>query len=185
MIPIDLAGWPILGLGPQGKDGEVRAFHNVCRHRGIRLVSEPCRRPLIRCPWHSWTYNLQGELTATPEIGGAGAHDADGIDRSTFGLKEIRVGRWPNLIFVNVDGSAPGFEDYIAPVTALLDGYDLEHLTHAMQVNEGYRGNWKLSKEGGLEHYHLTFAHPQLGGRVFRHAETVHALAAIPEAART
>lgn len=174
MIPIDLAGWPILVV--RGKDGEIRAFHNVCRHRGIKLVAEKDCRPTIRCAWHSWSYNLKGELMSTPEIGGAGAHEAEGIDRSTLGLKEIRVGKWLDLIFVNIDGTAPPFEEYIAPVEELLAGYKIDHLAHAMQVNEGYEGNWKLGMEGGLEHYHLTFAHPQLGGHAFRNAMTVHSL---------
>jgi choline monooxygenase len=174
MIPVDLAGWPLLIV--RGKDGTIRAFHNVCRHRGIKLVTEPTCRPTIRCAWHSWSYNLKGELTATPEIGGAGAHEADGIDHAELGLKEIRVGQWLDLVFVNIDGNALPFADYIAPVEALLAGYELSHLAHAMQVNEGYEGNWKLGMEGGLEHYHLTFAHPQLGGHAFRNAMPVHAL---------
>ncbi len=174
MIPIDLAGWPILVA--RGKDGAIRAFHNVCRHRGIRLVTEPECRTVIRCKWHSWSYNLKGELLSTPEIGGAGLHEAEGIDRAELGLKEIRVGQWLDLIFVNIDGSAPPFTDYIAPVEELLAAYELDRLAPAMQVNEGYDGNWKLGMEGGLEHYHLTFAHPQLGGHAFRNAMPVHAL---------
>jgi choline monooxygenase len=168
MAPIDLAGWSVLVV--RGKDGEIRAFHNICRHRGIRLVSEPASRPVIVCAWHCWSYSLKGELIATPDIGGDGVNVADGIDRSTLGLKEIRVGQWLDLIFVNIDGTAPPFEDYIAPAKALLETYDLAPLVHAMQVNEGYKGNWKLGMEGGLEHYHLTFAHPQLKGVVHRNA---------------
>lgn len=173
MVPIDLAGWPVLVL--RDKAGRIRAFHNVCRHRGIRLVSEPACRPIIRCAWHSWSYGLDGALVATPEIGGAGTHEAEGIDKAMLGLKELKVGLWMDLVFVNIDGAAQPFETYIAPIVALLADYRLDGLVHALQVDDGYRGNWKLAMEGGLEHYHLTFAHPQLGGHAFRNAIAVHA----------
>jgi choline monooxygenase len=166
MQPIDLAGWPIVIV--RDKDGEIRAFHNVCRHRCIRLVTEPTHRALIRCPWHSWAYSLDGSLVATPEIGGANINEAEGIDRSQLGLKPIRVGRWLDYIFVNLDDQASSFERYIAPTKALLADYELEHLIASDQIKDVYESNWKIAMEGGLEHYHLPFAHPHLSADRFR-----------------
>ena len=168
MKPIDLAGWPILVL--RDRDGEIRAFHNICRHRCIRLVTEPAHRSLIRCPWHSWAFGLDGALVATPDLGGANISEAEGFDRSQLGLKPIRVGRWLDYVFVSLDDEGPSFESYIAPTKALLADYELEHLIATDQIKDVYEGNWKIAMEGGLEHYHLTFAHPHLSADRFRNA---------------
>src|SRR5579859_3142695 len=70
MLPVDLAGWPLLLV--RQADGGIMAFHNMCRHRALLLVPEPCAgERSIRCPWHAWRYALDGALQATPEIGGA------------------------------------------------------------------------------------------------------------------
>lgn len=168
MLPIDVAGWPILIV--RARDGEVRAFHNICRHRGIRLVAEPCNTPRIRCPWHSWTYGLDGALLATPELGGAGVSQVEGFDKTALGLKPIPVGRWLDLVFVNIDGKAQPFADYIAPVEALFADHDLADLRYGMPIVDDYAGNWKIAMEGGIEDYHLTFAHPELEAHLFRNS---------------
>ena len=78
-LPIEHLGRPLLAL--RGKDGAVRVFHNVCSHRGMVLVSEPTRiRSVIRCPYHSWCYGMDGALKATPHVGGPG-HNAPRRDR--------------------------------------------------------------------------------------------------------
>src|SRR3546814_17309148 len=83
---VQLQGLPLLLL--RDHDGALRVFHNVCSHRGLRLVTEPCRaRGLIRCPYHSWSYALDGSLTAPPFIGGHGPSTPQGIDKAGTGLK--------------------------------------------------------------------------------------------------
>ncbi len=166
MIPIDLAGWPILLV--RGREGEIRAFHNICRHRALQLVASPCKASLIRCPWHSWSYNLEGALMATPEIAGARLNAAEGFDRAELGLKQIPVGRWLDYVFVNLDGAAAPFEQHIAPLVELVKSLDLGDLRHGGRIDEVYRGNWKLSTEGGIEDYHLPFGHPQLDAGAYR-----------------
>ncbi len=166
MLPVELGGWPILIV--RGKSGDIRAFHNVCRHRAIRLVSQPTCAPRIRCPWHSWTYGLDGKLLATPDLGGGGVSAAPGFDKGALGLKPIAVGRWLDYVFVNIDGNAPPFDEYIAPAVALFAEYDLDRLMPAIPIRERYRGNWKLATEGGIEDYHLTFGHPQIEAHLFR-----------------
>src|SRR5260221_12251176 len=68
--PIELIDMPLLMV--RGRDGVVRVFHNVCSHRGVRLVDRPGQAPVIRCPYHSWAYDLEGRLVRTPDIGGTG-----------------------------------------------------------------------------------------------------------------
>lgn len=166
LVPIDLAGWPILLT--RTADGAIRAFHNICRHRAMRLVAEPCNAPRITCPWHSWTYDLKGKLLAMPELGGAKINAVDGFDKATLGLKEIPVGRWLDYVFVNIDGQAEPFDDYIAPLVKLLDHIDLDGLRHGARLTDIYAGNWKLATEGGIEDYHLPFGHPQLNAHLYR-----------------
>lgn len=173
MLPVDLAGWPVLLV--RGKDGGIAAFHNICRHRGIRLVDKPCHAARITCPWHVWTYGLDGALLATPEFGGAKTSHVKGFARSDHGLKPIAVGRWLDLVFVNLDGGAPPFAEWIAPVEALLADIDLSDLVHAERLVDSYAANWKIAMEAGIEDYHLPWGHPQLEAHLFRNvAPCVH-----------
>lgn len=166
VLPIDLVGWPIILV--RGRDQEIRAFHNICRHRAMRPVADPCNVRLIRCPWHSWAYDLEGKLMATPEIGGARVNAAEGFDRSQLGLKPIPVGQWLDYVFVNLDGTAPPFAQHIAPAVELLAELDLDAMRHGARLDEAYEGNWKLFVEGFIEDYHLPFGHPQLQPHQFR-----------------
>jgi choline monooxygenase len=173
MAPIDVAGWQILIV--RTRSGGIRAYHNVCRHRGIRLVSEPqSGSGRIRCPWHSWIYTLDGALIGTPELGGAGVNDVEGFDKAQLGLKPILVGRWLDYVFVNIDGQAGPFADYIRPIQALFSDYDLDGLRPAMPISDRYEGNWKLATEGGIEDYHLTFGHPQIEAHLYRNSTPCH-----------
>jgi choline monooxygenase len=167
VLPVDLAGWPILLV--RNREGELRAFHNICRHRAMRLVSEPCAKAkLLRCPWHSWSYDLNGALLATPEVGGAGVHEAAGFEAAELALKAIPVGQFLDYVFVNLDGEAAPFDQHVAPLTELLADLDLSDLRHGGRIDDAYGGNWKLSTEGGIEDYHLVFGHPQLNAHLAR-----------------
>ena len=169
--PVDFLGQPMFML--RDTEGAVRVFHNVCSHRGNQLVRAPCRAAgLIRCPYHSWTYTLDGTLSGTPHVGGPGRHAHDGFDRSAHGLKAIRSAQWLDLVFVNLSGDAPPFEQHIAPlaerVYGLADPAQLARMrpaaTHGRFELE-FAGNWKLVVENNLESYHLPFVHPDLNAR--------------------
>lgn len=166
VLPIDLVGWPVLLV--RGRDHVIRAFHNICRHRAMRPVAEPCNVRLIRCPWHSWSYDLEGKLLATPEVGGARVNTADGFDTADLGLKPIPVGQWLDYVFVNLDGTAKPFAEHIAPAVTLLADLDLDSMRHGARLDEIYEGNWKLFTEGFIEDYHLPFGHPQMDPHQFR-----------------
>ena len=166
--PMRLLGVPLLMVRTTG--GTVRVFHNVCSHRGNELVWEPCRtRGTIRCPYHAWTYDLEGRLTGTPNIGGPGRHDVDGFERSAHGLKPVRSAVWLDLVFVNLSGAAEPFETYIGPLANRFEGLGgpgfETRLRPAATHGESrfdVRGNWKLAVENNLDASHLPWIHPSL-----------------------
>ena len=159
--PVDLAGWPLLLV--RGKDGQIRAFHNVCRHRANRVVDAPCQGlGNLVCPYHGWTYGLDGKLLRTPRIGGQRAHDDPGFDTTDVDLKPVRVARWLDYVLVNIDGKAPAFAEHIAPLDALLSDYDLTDLRMRESWSIDFPANWKLTIENAIEDYHLPFIHGEL-----------------------
>ena len=160
-VPVMLGDWPLFLV--RDLEGRVRAFHNVCRHRGMRVIPEPCRgRRHLSCPWHAWTYDLNGRLVTTPDIGGPGVHEVAGFDRDESPLEAVRVAEWHDLIFVNIDGNAPAFEEHRKPVDELLAAYDLSKLRFANKWVHTYECNWKMAIEGGMEDYHVRWIHPQV-----------------------
>ena len=107
-MPIDYLGAPLLLL--RDKAGEIRVFENVCRHRGMILVEEKRRfGGVIRCPYHSWCYSLDGKLRATPHVGGPGVNAHESVNPETTGLTEVRSAVFMDVVFVNLNGQAPEF----------------------------------------------------------------------------
>lgn len=163
-VPIDHLGTPLLAL--RDKDGAVAVYHNVCSHRGMVLIEEPTRiRSVIRCPYHSWCYGLDGALKATPHVGGPG-HNAHGaIDRGKLGLRPVRSAVWFDLIFVDLQEKAPAFETFIRPLAqrwSMFDQGELEHAGGAGSFKLEVGCNWKLAVENYCESYHLPWVHPGL-----------------------
>ncbi|MGF1477058.1 MAG: aromatic ring-hydroxylating dioxygenase subunit alpha [Geminicoccaceae bacterium] len=162
--PIEFAGRPLLLL--RTREGEIRVFENVCRHRGMALASEPTRfKHVIRCPYHSWCYEHSGELKVTPHVGGPGHNTHDAIDRSSLALTKIRSAVWWDLIFVDLSGEAEPFEDYIAPLEQRWGEFAFDRLVHggpsaSFTLEVGC--NWKLAVENYCESYHLPWVHPGL-----------------------
>ena len=151
--PMRLFGEPLLMARAIG--GTVRVFHNVCSHRGNELVWEPCRvKGAIRCPYHAWTYDLEGRLIGTPNIGGPGRHAVEGFDRSAHGLRSVRSAVWLNLVFVNLSGDAEPFEAFIGPLAERferLGGIGYERRLRPAANHGGFQfevhANWKLALE--------------------------------------
>ena len=160
VVPATVAGKPVLLV--RDDDGEVRAFHNVCRHRCLKLVEEPGNvGPAIQCPYHSWTYKLDGTLHIAPYFGG---HDPRavpaGFDKAQHGLVPVRVATWHDWIFVNLSGDAPPLEDVVAPLQSQFGGLDLSRMQHVVTVDLGeIAANWKLLMENFIEPYHVPFVH--------------------------
>ena len=163
VVPVSIAGYEL--ILSKDADGVIRAFHNLCAHRGMRVLdAKKTGQTTLRCPWHAWTYDLQGALVATPNLGGIHVGQVDAFDCSKLGLREIRCGVFLDLVFVNLDGKAPGLDEFLAPLKARLRDYDLSLLRASRQLTSNtFEANWKLVIEGGIEDYHLPWIHPQLG----------------------
>ena len=159
-IPVSVAGRPLLLV--RNGAGEIKAFHNVCRHRCLKLVDEPCNvGSVLRCPYHSWTYSLDGELKLTPYFGGREPRQVpEGFDRKSRGLVPVRFAVWHDWIFVNLSGSAAEFEDFVAPLARWLNDIDFDGVKHRVTLDLGeVRANWKLLMENFIEPYHVQFVH--------------------------
>ena len=139
----------------------IRAFHNACRHRGHRLVAE-ARHGMqhIVCPYHQWTYGLDGCLLRMPNAGGAGRHRLEGVVPGEHSLVPVRCEVWHDWIFVNPDGDAPPLEEFVAPMAQRLEFVDFGRLRHFFTMERHCIGaNWKLCMENTMEPYHVPVVH--------------------------
>ena len=156
--PVEVGGKPVLLVR---SDGGIAAFHNVCRHRCLKLVDRPGNAGrMIRCPYHSWVYDLDGGLRAAPYFGGADNRPPTGFNLADNGLKAIRCEAWHDWLFVNLDGGAMPFEDYIRPLADRLAHLDLASLRPVAALDFGaVNANWKFLMENFIEPYHVQFVH--------------------------
>jgi len=161
--PIDFLGVPLFVL--RGKDGVVRVFQNICRHRGMILVTEPRKiEGAIRCPYHSWCYSHKGDLVATPHVGGPGQNTHPDVKREELGLLEVRSHTWMGVLFINLSGDAPAFEELHAELIERWAEFDvpLYHGGPDSTFQLTCNTNWKLAVENYCESYHLPWVHPGL-----------------------
>lgn len=162
-VPVDHLGVPLLMI--RDRAGAVRVFQNICRHRGMILVSEPRRiEGAIRCPYHSWCYGTDGRLVATPHVGGPGMNTHEAVDKSALGLVEVRSHVWRDVVWVNLSGTAPAFETAHAELIARWSDFDrpLHHGGADSRFTLQVASNWKLAVENYCESYHLPWVHPGL-----------------------
>jgi len=161
--PVDFLGMPLLVV--RDKAGDVRVFQNTCRHRGMILVDAPRKIDgAIRCPYHSWCYATDGRLVSTPHVGGPGQNTHSEMDRALLGLIEIRSALWMDVIFVNISGTAPPFEEANADLIARWAEFNvpLYHGGADSRFELEVACNWKLAVENYSESYHLPWVHPGL-----------------------
>ena len=166
--PYELLGMPLIIL--RDKKNNIRVFHNVCSHRGYKLLQKPCSiKNVLRCPYHSWTYNFDGKLVATPHLGGMDKHESDDFNKESSSLKEVRASVWLDMIIVNISKNEVSFEEYIKPLhnrwSKFWSEEDQGLIHHADDY--GYflleaKCNWKFAIENYCESYHLPWVHPGL-----------------------
>jgi phenylpropionate dioxygenase-like ring-hydroxylating dioxygenase large terminal subunit len=145
---------PVVVTRARGK--EVRAFLNVCRHRGHVVASGEGKRETLQCPYHAWTYGLDGQLRAAPR-----ADREPGFDFEELGLQEIAVDTWGPFVFVNPDAGAPPLADALGEVPArLAEIVDVDALEFRFRTEFELNANWKIACENFLECYHCAVAHP-------------------------
>jgi choline monooxygenase len=165
MVPVEISGQPIVLV--KGEDHVIRAFHNVCRHRGAQLVNqELCGRKSFVCPNHAWSYNLQGKLLARPHFFGGEKHDVNRGECHRADLVEVRCDTWHDWVFVNLDGNAAELEEYVRPITRQLRDYDFSDLRFGEALQFDIKANWKLAIENFIEPYHVFSCHPWLNSFV-------------------
>lgn len=153
--PAQVAGLPIMVVTDAG--GDVRAFYNVCRHRGSIICEAPTTRDVIQCPYHAWTYELNGSLKNAPRSD----READ-FEKSNLGLVELAVGTWGRFLFVNPDPKANDLDSYLGRLPELIEkaGIDIDTLRFHERFESEYAVNWKVCAENFLECYHCPTAHP-------------------------
>ena len=160
------------------KSGEIHGFFNVCRHRGTRLIEgEKGKCTAIQCPYHAWTYGLDGRLIGAPHM-----DEVPGFDKADYSLRPVNIGIWEGFIFVNLADSGPltsilsqrerrtkvldtgykSLEDWFAPLAGKFSHWNMSILRPAKRIEYDVRANWKLMFENYSECYHCPGVHPML-----------------------
>jgi phenylpropionate dioxygenase-like ring-hydroxylating dioxygenase large terminal subunit len=139
------------------REGQLRAFLNVCRHRGSVLATGAAARETLQCPYHAWTYGLDGALKAAPRSDREPEFECAGIS-----LRPASVGVWGPFLFANPDPDASSLVDLLAGLPQLVAdaGVDVDELRHHRRAESAVEANWKLVAENFLECYHCAVAHP-------------------------
>lgn len=144
-------------------DATLRAFANVCRHRGSQVVPAapneppaPCAAKSLRCPYHSWTYGLDGNLIHAPHT-----EDVE-LDASEFGLRALRAAAWGGFLWLTEDAEAPAILDALSPVPQRVRRYPLDSLVIGLRLTYSVAANWKVIAENYNECYHCGPVHPEL-----------------------
>lgn len=156
-IPVMAAGLPLLIV--RDKDNEIRVFHNVCRHRAALIVTAPEKGlRVLSCPYHAWTYGLDGKLQAVPYFDGTKQGTRCNLERDKLGLTPVRSATWHHWVFVNIHENAPPFSEYIRPLEELINGADLSAARMGHREDWEWGANWKFQNDN-WETYHHTWVH--------------------------
>jgi Rieske 2Fe-2S family protein len=152
------------------KRDAIRGFYNVCRHRGSRLIENRNGRSMgIQCPYHAWTYTLDGRLIGAPHM-----DDVPGFDKADYSLRPVNVALWEGFIFVNLAdastrhggqaarGEYRSVEKWFAPLAGKFSRWNLPALRSAKRIEYDVRANWKLIFQNYSECYHCPGVHPEL-----------------------
>ena len=139
--------------------GELHALHNVCRHRGTQLCEHASGSfaGSIQCPYHAWTYALDGRLIGAPHM-----KDVEGFRMEDYPLHAVRVGSWEGFLFVNLDSGGESLADAFAPVRERFSRFNVANLRPARRMEYDVRANWKLVAENYSECSHCPVIHPDL-----------------------
>ena len=156
-VTASVAGEPVVAV--RGSDGKLRAFYNVCRHHAMTVMNEPCGHAQhMRCPYHGWTYNLEGELRGMTEFEGV-----CNFDRAQNGLVPIRVETWENFVFVNLDPHPAALEEFLGALVGLAKPLGFGGLHFVERRSYTLNCNWKVYVDNFLDGgYHVPHMHKGL-----------------------
>ena len=168
----DVAGRSVFVVRTEA--GALRAFYNVCRHRGTRLLrpGETRVKRWIKCPYHSWAYSHDGACIGTPMFSESDIpddqraafdmSDADAFDKADYGLLPVAIDEWGPLVFVNLAADPPPLADHLGDLPERSAGYRLKEWRVARVATYEIAANYKLVAENFMEYYHLPWVHPGL-----------------------
>lgn len=141
------------------RSGVLRAHYNVCRHRGSRLCEQPSGElpGTIQCPYHAWTYGLDGRLVGVPD-----QRELEGFDKARYGLAQAHVAEWEGFVFLNLADSPEPFDTWWAPMQERLARWNLGALASGGRLTYDVQANWKLLFQNYSECYHCAPLHPSL-----------------------
>ncbi|HEX6103340.1 MAG TPA: aromatic ring-hydroxylating dioxygenase subunit alpha, partial [Alphaproteobacteria bacterium] len=163
----DIAGRPIFVI--RNREGDLRAFLNICRHRAARLVPEGAAHcDVLRCPYHGWLYDAEGRLKAMPEFG-----EAPELDKSKLGLVAVRVAEWRGLVFVTLDRNPSTVEEGLGDLVRVAERFPLERFEWQDRTVYELDFNWKNYVDNYMEGYHIPYLHPGLNRETEAKAYTV------------
>lgn len=148
----DICGERVLVV--RGDDGAVRAFSPVCRHRGTLLAEGSGTCKIFVCPYHAWSYGLDGRLLGTPH-----ADSIKGLDRERSGLTPVRLAEWMGFLYVTFDAEAPDLLESLGALPDLLARYRPHELVHTRKKTYRVACNWKIYAENSIEVYHVASVH--------------------------
>jgi phenylpropionate dioxygenase-like ring-hydroxylating dioxygenase large terminal subunit len=131
----------------RGRDGKLNAFHNICAHRGMKLVWDVKGNGTFTCPYHAWSYASDGALKVIPDAG-CFPH----VDRASSGLRPIKLDIWEGFIFINLDAnSTQTLEEFLGPLADRLGGAPFQEFSYCVSMSEMLDTNWKLAHEAQSE----------------------------------
>jgi choline monooxygenase len=152
-LTVTIGDEPVVVL--RDREDRVRAFSNICRHRGMTLVSGKGRAAVLTCPYHAWSYHLDGRLNKAPLMEGVAGFDAESCS-----LPEFAVEEWLGFVFVNISGTAAPLSPRLAELERILRNYRAEERHSTETWFEEWQTNWKALVENFMEGYHLSVTHP-------------------------
>ncbi len=151
-VTLELAGEPIIVL--RDAAGGLKAMSNVCRHRMSTLLEGRGNTKSIVCPYHAWTYNLDGSLRGAPAM-----KQNEGFCKSDYQLPEVRCQEWLGWVFITLNADAPDVSDQLAKVAELVGDYNMAGYTQTFFESHRWKTNWKVLAENFMESYHLPVCH--------------------------
>ncbi|QEW20890.1 3-phenylpropionate/cinnamic acid dioxygenase subunit alpha [Marinibacterium anthonyi] len=156
-LTYDLAGQPVIVL--RDNDGGIRAFSNVCLHRMSTMLDGTGNTRTIVCPYHAWTYGLDGRLRGAPFMA-----ETTGFCKSDYKLPQVRCEEWQGFIYITLDKDRPSVAQDLAPLAKLISQYQVEHYVQCFRETHLWDTNWKVLAENFMESYHLPVCHAKTVG---------------------
>lgn len=151
-VTFELAGQPVVVI--RSREGELNAFSNVCLHRMSTLVEGSGNKRLLVCPYHAWTYDLDGQLRGAPFMA-----ETTGFCKENYKLPQIRCEEWLGWVYITLDDERPSLASKLGELEAMIAPYQVENYVECFRETHVWDTNWKVLAENFMESYHLPVCH--------------------------